>query len=233
MSELPPKQYSLLPVDLTNRSEYRKAERDLYGWIRENVGSEAVEKASRAEQLVRVNTLKKIIAQGKMKAVFDWIGTFLETGEKLVVFADHRDVVEQIAMKYNAPQIYGGMTSQQRQDVVDRFQTDPSCNLIVLNIIAGGEGITLTESSNVLFCEFGWVSTEMDQAADRVHRIGQTAESINIYWMMAEQTIETDIIDLLESKRRTVEAVTDGTGEIEDVNIFDQLMTILTGRGED
>ena len=64
-------------------------------------------RAARAETLVRIEALKQVCAQGKMAAVQDWIETFVESGEKLVGFAWHREIVDALAKAWNAPRITG------------------------------------------------------------------------------------------------------------------------------
>jgi SWI/SNF-related matrix-associated actin-dependent regulator 1 of chromatin subfamily A len=209
LTELPPKRRVNLPVSLNNREEYDKAESDLIQWLRETKGNAAAAKASANEALVKVEYLKQLAATGKYDAIRDWVESFLETGEKLVLFAWHTDIVESLGARFNAPVIHGGTSIEDRQAAIDRFQKDPGCNLIVCNIQAGGVGITLTAASNVAFVELGWNPATMDQAEDRLHRIGQ-AESVTAWYLLAENTIDTRIWRLIENKRQVVNAVSDG-----------------------
>jgi superfamily II DNA or RNA helicase len=140
------------------RHEYRKSE-------------EA--RLSQSEQLLRWEALKQVAYEAKKAAVFDWIDTFLESEEKLVIFANHRATVLELAERYNAPTIMGGQKVEDIEKGKDRFQNDPHCRVLVANIKAGGVGHTLTAASNVAFVELGWTPAEMDQALDRTHRIGQ------------------------------------------------------------
>jgi SWI/SNF-related matrix-associated actin-dependent regulator 1 of chromatin subfamily A len=244
LTELPDKISVDVPVDISNREEYIRAEEDMCSWIDENISEntnieevytrlglteeqyEALDDKERkklvtklaedkknrylsAEILVKIETLRQIALKGKMEEIFSWIDDFLLTGKKLVVFGIHQSVVKQIAKRYNCPAIYGGVDSLKRQAIVDQFQEDPNCNLIVANIIAGGEGITLTASSDVLFVESYWNPGKMDQASDRVHRIGQT-KGVTIYHMISEETIEEDIYALVDNKRLIVNGATSG-----------------------
>src|SRR5690606_1056013 len=120
----------------------------LIAYLRETKGQEAASAAVRAEHLVRINALLQLAAQGKLKTVLDWIADFLESGEKLVVFGVHVEVVEAIAQKFDAPCILGETKVEDRQAAVDRFQNDPDCRLIVGNLQAMGVGHTLTAASN-------------------------------------------------------------------------------------
>ena len=98
------------------------------------------------------------------------------TGEKIVVFAWHRsvmDAIEQGLAKFGVARIDGSTPSAQRQGIVDRFQAENGCRVFLGQITAAGAGITLTAASNLIFAEMSWTPGDNAQAAMRVHRIGQ------------------------------------------------------------
>lgn len=235
LAELPAVQRSIIYVEPSNAAEYTRAENNLLQWIarteQERAEKDAaiaaieddterkavilersnasVEKAQNAEQLVRIEKLKQLAFQGKMKAAVEWIENFLASGEKLIVFAHHQEAVNLIAATFNAPSITGATSSTSRQAAIDRFQSDPTCNLIALNMQAGGVGITLTAASNVLFLEVGWNPAIHDQAESRAHRIGQKG-SVMAWYMLASATIDEETWALVEQKRQVVTEATDG-----------------------
>lgn len=235
LAELPAKQRAEMFLPLSNQREYSKAERDLITWLRKNAtadkkfnqsiaklskeeqrkrrserANEKEQRARRAEQLVRISTLKKLVAQGKMKAAIEWIESFTEAGEKLIVFGYHTEVCEQLAEHFSAPMIIGSTTQSNRQAAVDRFQNDDDCKIIVGNLQAMGVGLTLTAASNVAFMELGWTPAIHDQAEDRAHRIGQESR-VTAWYLLAEHTIEDTISELIEQKREIVDAATAGS----------------------
>jgi superfamily II DNA or RNA helicase len=243
LKELPAKQRITVPVEIDNRKEYNSAETDLIAYLVDAVTkdkafyaslggmtkeqreaaitarqADVAYKASAAEHLVRINTLKQIAVRGKMETVKEWVRDFLATGEKLVIFGWYRETVEALAKEFGAPTIMGGDTAASRQATVDRFQSDPECRVIVCNIIAAGEGITLTAASTTLFMELGWNPGKMNQAEDRVHRIGQQASSVTAYYLLGQNTIEEKIAELIESKRVVTDGVIEGEGGGEQGN---------------
>ena len=124
----------------------------------------------------------------------------------------------------------------ERQAQVDRFNTDPDCLLMVASIAVGGEGHTLHADgacSNIAMIQFAWNPAIMDQAEDRIHRIGQIAESCTIWQLVAMHTIEESIVQLIETKRAVVSAALNGTStEEDDTGIMNQLIAELKKRGK-
>lgn len=212
LKDLPPKIRSIVPIELSNRQEYSRAEADFITWVKERKGLDAAKKASNAEAFVKIEGLKQLSIKGKIKHAIDWISDHLSVNGKLVVFASHRSTIDQVmeVFKDQAVKIDGSVTKQDRQKAVDSFQSDPKVRLFVGNIKAAGVGITLTVASSVVFLELGWSPGEHDQAEDRIYRIGQDAQSINIYYLIAKDTIEKEIITLLDKKRKVLDQVLDG-----------------------
>jgi len=225
LKELPDKVRAVVPIAIDNRAEYRSAENDIIGWIRKNEGAAKANKASNAEVLVSIEKLKQIAVAGKMKAAIRWINDFLESDEKLVVFAVHKFVIDELMKEFKgkAVRLDGSTPLKKRQEAIERFQTDDDIRLFVGNVKAAGVGITLTAASNTCFVELGWTPGEHDQAEDRVHRIGQEADSVTAYYLLADRTIENDISGLLDEKRTVLAAVLDGK-DVEDESILSKLL---------
>lgn len=204
--------------------------------------AEAGERAARARVLVMIEHLKQTAAIGKMEKAIEWIEDFLESGEKLVVFCTHKIVAQQLLDHFNNPRwlrknkmneivkIVGGQSDESRNESVEAFQNDPKTRLMICSIKAGGLGLTLTASSNVAFLELAWGPADHDQAEDRCHRIGQ-ADNVTAWYLLAKDTIEEKIAQLIESKRLGVNAVTDGDPmhNMSQGSIYGDLLKLLTG----
>jgi hypothetical protein len=224
-----------VPVELDNETEYRLAEADIVAWLRSQPLDlreldARVAAALRAERLVRLNALKLLAARGKLAAALCWIHDFLSSGERLVVFARHREIQRAVVARFPAAlQILGQDSQRARDDSLRAFQApDNSQNqLIVCSIEVAGQGITMTRSSNVAFLELDWTPAKHDQAEDRCHRIGQ-ADAVNISYLLAADTIDETIAALLERKRAVIAAVTDGR-EDDETGIVDALIADLRG----
>lgn len=252
LTDLPPKRYAQLVIEGDPRimEKYRHAEEDIVRYLAEIVTKAAIEsgldseaarraagekalRAQSAEHLVAITTLKQIAVEAKRHAVDQWLRDFTETGKKVVVFGWHRTIVDWVADTYaQGCKILGGMDDADKQTNIDRFQNDDNQKVISCGIKAAGVGITLTSASDVLFIEQGWNPADMDQAADRCHRIGQT-DSVTVYTAICDGTIDDDIYELIERKRSLVNAVTDGeTGDPDDnSSVLGDLLVRLAGRG--
>jgi SNF2 family DNA or RNA helicase len=142
-----------------------------------------------------VAQLRRLTGMAKVPAAMEWISDFLEGGEsKLVVFVHHRDVMAELYTAFGPiSAVVDGMTTPaMRQEEVDRFQNNPRCRLFLGQIQAAGTGLTLTAASDVLFVESSWTPSDNQQAAMRVHRIGQRNACLVRFAMLAG-SIDEDI----------------------------------------
>jgi SWI/SNF-related matrix-associated actin-dependent regulator 1 of chromatin subfamily A len=174
--------------------------------------SDKLESFNNAETIVRLNLLKQVTLQGKLRSSIEWIEDFLESGQKLVVFAHHRFVIDRLMQYFGkrAVKIDGSITSKKkRQENVDLFQESKKIRLIIISL-AGAEGINLTAASNIALLEIPKNAGKLDQIIDRVHRIGQTAESVNAYFLLALDTIEENLAEKIDAKRKANMMVMDG-----------------------
>jgi SWI/SNF-related matrix-associated actin-dependent regulator 1 of chromatin subfamily A len=229
LKELPPKTHTTIPLDF-DRREYDKVAAAFKG-IDWKGGIEALVKfggnaPKSDEAIVAVQKLREIAGYSKLESSVEWIRDYCEHGEKLVVFAHHRQVINNIKSaleedsSYNGKVevIYGGMSNQDRDAAVARFQNDATVRVIIVGIDAGGAGLTLTAAKSVAFVQLPWSAGSMNQCSDRVHRIGQTASNVQVFVLTAENTIEDDMASLIMSKANVMDEVLDG-GRV--VNSFD------------
>jgi SWI/SNF-related matrix-associated actin-dependent regulator 1 of chromatin subfamily A len=235
LPQLPAKTRGVVPVELDNEPEYRLAERDVVAWLQSQPLDlreldAKVAAALRAERLVRLNALKLLAARGKLHAALTWIHDFCSSGERLVVFARHREIQRAVLAHFpRALHILGEDSAAARDRALRAFQEPDrrENQLIVCSIEVAGQGLTLTRSSNVAFLELDWTPAKHDQAEDRCHRIGQQ-DAVNAYYLLAAETIDESIATLLERKRSVIEAVTDGREENEE-GVVDALVRELRG----
>lgn len=218
LRDLPPKTFVTVPLEF-DRSEYDAVARAFVGASDWKKGMQTLvmyggNPARSDEAIVAINKCREIAGYAKMRSAIEWILDYVEEGEKLVVFAHHQRIVDQIAAAVKAAgvgvrMIRGGVGLEERAQAAQDFQTDPSVRVIVLNIASAGFGITLTAAKACAFVQLPWNPAEFDQCSDRVHRIGQQ-DNVTVYSLVAEGTVEEEIADLIVAKRQVINAVVDG-----------------------
>jgi len=215
LPQLPAKRQVVVPVALANEREYRLAEDDVIAWLRTqpldlSELNARIAATLRAERLAQLGTLQRLAARGKLAAAIMWIADFLESGEPLVVFARHIEVQEAVLARFpDAVHLLGRDSLDARDEAVRAFQAGDGPQLLVGATRVAAQGITLTRASNVAFLELEWTPAIHDQAEDRCHRIGQH-DAVTAWYLLAAETIDETMAALIERKRATVAAVTDG-----------------------
>ena len=234
LPQLPEKRQVVVPVALENEKEYRLAERDVVAWLQEQPIelSELEAKVAatlRAERLAQLNTLRALAARGKLGSAMAWIDDFLASEEPLVVFASHREVQEKVLARFpDAAHVVGADTAQQRDAAVQAFQDPDGPQLIVCSTRVAGQGITLTRASNVAFLDLEWSPAMHDQAEDRTHRIGQR-DAVTAWYLLAAETIDENMAEVLARKRGIIGAVTDGRSD-ESEAVIQSVVKALRGK---
>ena len=103
-----------------------------------------------------------------------------------------------------------GTTKQETRNLyIKYFQLNKSCQVVILSIIKSSIGITLTVAHIVIFAELTWTPSIMIQAEDRVHRIGQRSEFVDIKYLYRKDTMDDLILDKLQKKLNIVSTTLD------------------------
>lgn len=220
MKDLPPKTIDVVPLeaDAEQLAEYNTEE----ATVADLKGIEAREKLA---------NLTRTAYAVKEKSLLTWVKCFLESDEKLLLFAWHRDVVDRLCSElkdYSPSKIYGGVSLKEREAQKEKFLHDPKCKVMVCNIQSGGTGVDGFQDvcCNVAFAEFASSSTDMEQAEDRLHRGGQK-RPVNVYYLIAKGTIDEDMAEALDNKKKVLASVLDG----KQADDLDLISVIAARRG--
>lgn len=220
MKDLPPKTLDVVPLeaDAAELAEYNS----------EEAGIAELQGIAAREKLANLTRTAYVV---KEKSLLNWVRCFMESDEKLLLFAWHRDVVDRLFEElkdYNPAKIYGGVTLQQREAEKEKFIQDSSCRIMICNIQSGGTGVDGFQKvcCNVAFAEFASTSTDMEQAEDRLHRGGQE-RPVSVYYLIAAGTIDEDMAEALDSKKKVLASVLDG----KQASDLDLIATIAARRG--
>lgn len=156
--------------------------------------------------------LRKRTAVAKIPHVVSHVKELLDsTGdEKVIIFAHHREVVDALynAFQPAAVRLYGGMSSEEKDAAVQRFQTDAKCRVFVGSITAAGVGLTLTAAHRVVFAELDWTPSSVTQCEDRAHRIGQTYP-VTVQHIVLSGSLDATIARKLVGKQAVIDRALD------------------------
>jgi len=108
---------------------------------------------------------------------------------------------------------HGGVPSDKRPALVERFRDDPACR-VFLSTDAGSTGLNLQHASTLVNMDLPWNPAVLEQRIARIHRLGQ-AQSVRVINFVAKGTIEEGMLSVLSFKRSLLAGVLDGgIGEI-------------------
>ena len=166
-------------------------------------------RAEAAMHLVRRGVLLRVAAEAKVPIAVEWILDFLaQTDRKLVVFAHHRSVTKRLVADLGCDRIDG--QTGDPTPIVDRFQQDPDRRVLVVGIMAGGVGLTLTAAADMLFVEQAWTPADLDQCEGRCFGRVNDAHSATATYLLAAGTEDEKVWTLIQQKRSEFHAVADG-----------------------
>lgn len=232
LKELPPKTFIDVPVEMKKdfREDYQEVLEDFHEYMAKNKrGYEGVNTS--ATKLVQLNELRQITTAAKYDTALEMVTDIVENGEKIVVFSVYNDPLLRMKEVFGekAVLLIGSTDKDERKTIVDKFQKNDEIHVFLGGIKSAGVGLTLTAASKVLFIDYSWVPADHDQAADRIHRIGQTAENVTVYQLYARNTIDSYMQELLAEKKKVFDRlINEGveTANIKDTFINDILSLI-------
>ena len=259
-ADIPARRIADLPVELDGRAgrSIRAAEQDLAdrmvaryetalanrssdGGV-EGIDHDLVRRVARSELKDattqsgdNVFTVMRRIGQAKAELAADYATQLARSAGKVVFFAKHIDVMDAAEETFarqgvRFSSIRGDQTPTARQANIDAFVNDPDVAVAVCSLTAAGVGLNLQVASNIVLAELSWTDAEQTQAIDRSHRIGQ-AEPVTAWRIIAAQTIDARIAELIDSKAGLAARALDGSDEevssSTDVQL-DALVALLT-----
>lgn len=231
LSELPPKRFVDIPFELDNdyRAEYNLAIESFRDYLKDvkNKTDPEIAKSLQAEKLVRLGELRRITSMSKIVNAQEIINDIINNGSKIVVFSSYNKPLEQMYQIFEkqAVLLTGKTSIEDRRKIIDLFQNNENIKIFFGGIRSAGVGITLTAASTILFLDFPWTPAEYNQCTDRCHRIGQK-NSLLIYQIIAKDTIDAKMIELLKEKQVIFNQLFDGKQlkKAQTINIIDELI---------
>jgi SWI/SNF-related matrix-associated actin-dependent regulator 1 of chromatin subfamily A len=159
---------------------------------------------------------RKLVGLAKRDHVIEHCKNVIDSRGKVVLFAWHKDVVTALVeglQEFNPVRLTGADSQTSRQASVDSFQDDKTVKVIILNLEAGGVGITLTGTeqagfcTSVVFSELDWRPSIMQQAERRVARLGadESATNILVHHVVLDGSLDATISNRLIDKQNVID----------------------------
>ena len=170
----------------------------------------------------------KILESAKIDRLVELLTEAKSNGQKVVIFSNWTQMTDPVERRLNKEgfrglKITGATKDNVRQEYVDLFQNDSNIDYIVGTIGAMGTGITLTAGTIEIFLDEPWNKALKEQAVDRCHRIG-TTKNVTIYTLMAKNTIDERIHEIVENKGMMSDAIIDGRIKMNTKEVLNYLI---------
>ena len=149
---------------------------------------------------------------GKMEMFGELLEEVLDGGHRVLVFSQFVEMLHLLKGRLAEESVefcYLDGSTQNRGEVVDKFQSNAHIPVFLISLKAGGTGLNLTGADTVIHFDPWWNPAVEDQATDRAHRIGQT-RVVTSYKLIARGTVEEKILQLQARKKAAIQGVIEG-----------------------
>jgi SNF2 family DNA or RNA helicase len=166
----------------------------------------------------------------KLDMLLPQMAEVVDEGHKVLVFSQFTSFLAIVRKRLDEEGIvyeYLDGKTRNREERVERFQTDPACPVFLISLKAGGLGLNLTAAEYVYLLDPWWNPAVEAQAIDRSHRIGQT-NTVFAYRLIVRDTVEQKIVDLQQKKRDLADAILSADSRLIQTLTRDDLEFLLS-----
>lgn len=216
LDDLPPRIDQTLYVEMSEKQQRLYNERRLS--YRQQIGEAIAKDGVQKSQFLMfqaLNELRRIasvpesvsgntVSSPKIDELVESLTASVSNGHKSVVFFNFiagleivMSRLERLGIEFET--MTGSTSASARKRIVERFQSDPECMVILLTLKVGGVGLNLTAADTVYLFEPWWNRAAEEQAINRLHRIGQRS-TVSAFSLITVGTIEEKILQLQEQK---------------------------------
>lgn len=233
--DLPPKRY--IKIDFENEeydSMYNVAYQELLKKIMESGGKRSVDSMS------SLNVLQIITAKAKAKPCIELANQIIsdvtidkngvERPKKVAIMCNFKEPLKILRdhFKDKCIQIDGSVDAEERMSLVNKFRNNDDVQVFLGQTTAAGVGLNMTECSDVIFLNFPYTRAEIEQAADRFHRIGQI-HSVNVYFSVLVGKIDELIYKIVVGKYKDISKLIDNVVDnTETINVGDEILDLFS-----
>lgn len=222
--QLPEKYYDKIWVQLSpkQRRAYDQMKKEMIAWLETQDDTKPIVAPVAIAQLTRLmqfavayadidpETNRVVLSEPSSK--LDVLMQIIEDNpdEPIVIFSSFKQLIHLAAARLQKAGIKfvgitGDTSTDERRSAVEAFQSGRA-HIFLGTIGAGGEGITLTAASTIIFLDRDWSPAKNAQAEDRLHRIGQV-NSVHVIDIMARSTVDLGRHQKLELKKSWIRQI--------------------------
>jgi len=156
-------------------------------------------------QFIKAGDMNKELS-GKLEKCVSLVQNILDNEEKTLIFTQYKEMGDILCAVIKEecdimPSFFhGSLNVNQREKLIEDFQTNPETKVMILSLKAGGTGLNLTSATNVIHYDLWWNPAVEDQATDRTYRIGQN-KNVMVHRLITLGTFEEKIDEMLQSKK--------------------------------
>ena len=221
LKDLPDRIEQTLYVEMNQEQHdfYERRRQYYFNQVRQTIAAEGIQKSQfimfqALNELRRIASIPESLSDNRIKSpkldlLTDTLLEAVANGHKVVVFFNFIAGIEQLSERLDQNGIdYACMTgsTRDRRSIVERFQNDPQCRVMLMTLKTGGVGLNLTAADTVFIFEPWWNKAAEEQAINRLHRFGQKAKVLS-YSLITQQTIEEKIQLLQQQKAELFEGL--------------------------
>lgn len=189
--------------------------------------------------LVEIGKLKEVCAHDKVDAVAELATDLWDTeldatddrlgNKKVLIFSQYKDVVRKIAARLGQEAIYwtGDTSFEERTRLEREFQTNPDVHFLVISLMTGQTGLNLTAAGHIIFADLYWTPAAHAQAEERAYGRLSNLHGAESYYLVAVNTVEEWIQELLQAKLGIINQVVEGIDAERDPSIGMEIINRL------
>jgi SWI/SNF-related matrix-associated actin-dependent regulator 1 of chromatin subfamily A len=145
----------------------------------------------------------------KVKPAAEFIDDLLNSGEPVVVFAHHKDVVAELVKELKAHKpvtVVGDTPRAQRDKAIEAFQAGKT-KCIIGNIQSMSEGVDLSAADTIVFVECTWSTSALEQASSRVENITKNGIQPVIYILTIRASLDHTVLAKILKKQNIINQI--------------------------
>ena len=243
LRELPPKSETVLcvPMGETQHKTYVAAAMQM----RQNLAAREADGRTRLQALTMLTRLRQICCDpalcyenyrggsAKLESCLSLVKQAVETGHRVLLFSQFTSMLARIEERLRQEEIptytlQGSTPKEKRAALVAAFEREEGAPVFLISLKAGGTGLNLTAADVVIHYDPWWNLSVQNQATDRAHRIGQQ-RPVQVYKLIAKDTVEEKILHLQSSKQSLADAVVRADGESLSFLSDEELLALIGG----